>query len=348
MLTESELKKELNSGKIRSLYMVFGEEKMLVRLTAELILKKVSDGELSEFNYHVFDADADIYDINVAASMISFLSDRNILRINDMNIDKMKAADFKALMSVVEDVPQSTVILFCMPTLELTSKTAGAQSKKLISYIEKNGCCVELLPRSAMQTERQVVSWAKAGGCEIRGETADYLIRSVSNNLSVLNNELKKLCAYADGQEITKEMIDALCPKNIEAKVYDLFDQVIAGDADKSMTTLRALFFQRIEPIAVCSVIASAYVDAYRLRAGTSGGMKPKEIVKAFSMRKPEWAVNKLLRQTKNVTTLAIEKSIDEITEVSIRLISVSVNAQTEAEKLICRLCVLSQERYDG
>ena len=101
MLNETELKKALNAGQVKNLYMVFGEEKMLVKMSSELILKKIGKGELSEFNYHVFDSTADIYDINVACSMISFLSEINVVRINDMNIDQLKAADFKALMSVV-------------------------------------------------------------------------------------------------------------------------------------------------------------------------------------------------------------------------------------------------------
>lgn len=347
MLTETELKKQLSAGQLKNLYMVFGEEKMLVKLTAEQILKKIGKGELSEFNYHVFDSAADIYDINVACSMISFLSEINVVRVNDMNIDKLKAADFKALMSIAENLPDSTTLIFAMPTLEMTSKSAGAQAKKLIQYIDKHGCCVELSKRSQMQTERQVLSWAKAGGCEMRGETADYLIRYVGNNLTVLNNELKKLCAYADGEEITAEMIDELCPKNIEAKIYDLFDFIIAGNTDKSMKNLRTLFDQRTDAVYICTVIAGAYVDAYRLRVGTQSGMKPQETMKAFSMKKPEWAVNKILRQTKNTTVSALRRSIDEITETSVRLISVNLNPQAEVEKLVVRLCLLSQDHSD-
>ncbi len=347
MLTESQIKKDLSAGKFSQLYLIFGEEKMLVKILSEQVIKKLGGGELSEFNYHTFDMDADIYDINVAVNMISFLSDKNIVLVKDLNIDKLKAADFKALMQVVENIPEGTHLIFSMPTLELSSKSAGAQSKKLIAFIDKHGSCAELTKRSQMQTERTVISWAKAGGCTIRGEVADYLIRCVGNDLNILNNELKKLCAYADGREITVEMIDELCPKTAEAKIYDLFDYVIAGNADKSMVTLHTLFLSRIDPVYICTVIAAAYVDAYRLRAGTQSGLKAAETAKEFSMRKPEWALNKLIRQTRNVTTIALSRSIDEITETSQKLITTSVNAHIAVEKLICKLCVISQDKSD-
>ena len=80
MYTESELKKHLNSGYFNNIYLCFGEEKMLVKRSVELIEKKISGGELNEFNYHAFGSDADISDISVCADIIPFMSDSNILR----------------------------------------------------------------------------------------------------------------------------------------------------------------------------------------------------------------------------------------------------------------------------
>ena len=114
------------------------------------------------------------------------------------------------------------------------------------------------------------------------------------------------------------------------------------------MNNLRTLFDQRTDAVYICTVIAGAYTDAYRLRVGTQSGMKPAEAMKAFLMKKPEWAVNKILRQTKNVTSSALRRSIDEITEASVRLISVNLNPQAEIERLVVKLCLLSQDKSDA
>ena len=127
MYTESELKKHLNSGHFKSLYLCFGEEKMLVKRSAELIAKKISGGELNEFNYHTFDNDSDIADISITADIIPFMSEYNILRISDMDVDKLKKSDFDALITIIKNLPASTVMIFAMPTLETTSKTAKAR-----------------------------------------------------------------------------------------------------------------------------------------------------------------------------------------------------------------------------
>ena len=65
MLNESELKKHLSSGRFKSVYLIFGEEKMLVKRAVEQIEKKLTGGEINDFNYHVFGNDADISEISI-------------------------------------------------------------------------------------------------------------------------------------------------------------------------------------------------------------------------------------------------------------------------------------------
>ena len=222
MVNESQLKKQLSSGQISNLYLCFGEEKMLVKRCAQLIESKISGGDLNEFNYHVFDNDADLGDIAVCADMIPFMSEWNILRINDMDIDKLSKADFDALMKIIKSASGQTVIIIATPTLEITSKTAKKQFKQVINHIDKNGVCIELTHRTGLMLERDLCKWAKAGGCSMSELTAHALIQYAGEDLNRLNAEMKKLTAYADGGEITSEMIELLVSKTAEASVYDL------------------------------------------------------------------------------------------------------------------------------
>ena len=90
MFNESELKKHLNGGRFKTVYLVFGEEKMLVRRCTELILKKISGGDLNDFNYHEFGENAEISEISVSADIVPFMSERNIVKLTDLNADKLQ------------------------------------------------------------------------------------------------------------------------------------------------------------------------------------------------------------------------------------------------------------------
>ena len=348
MYTESELKKHLNSGRFSGVYLLFGEEKMLVKRSTELVEKKLSSDGLSEFNYHVFDNAEDISGISVSAYMIPFMGGRNIVKLVDFNIDKMPSEDFKALMKIIEKLPESTSFIITMPTLEFDSKTAKAQMKKLIAYAEKNGVCLELKHRAGLALERDMCKWAKAGGCTMTELTAHKLIMFVGEDLNRLNNEMKKLTAYADGGEITPDMIEALVHKNTEASIYDLFGHIISGSADKVMEAVSVLFYEQTAAMTICSVLSNAYLDAYRVRIGSESGQSAQNIAEDFGYKNRAWVLDKIKRQINRVPTAALRRSIDELTEVQLRLVTETVDERIEVEKLVCKLMLTAEDRSDG
>ena len=347
MFTESELKKHLNSGSFRSLYLCFGEEKMLVKRCTSLIEQKVSGGDLGEFNYHTFDNDSDLSDISVSADIIPFMSERNIVRISDMDVDKLKKSDFDDLMTIVKNLPDSTVMIFSMPTLDVTSKTAKAQFKKLMTYVDKNGVCIELGHRTGLVLERDLCKWAKAGGCSMSELTAHRLIQYAGEDLNRLNCEMKKLTAYADGAEITPEMIDLLVAKSSEASVYDLFGMIVAGDTDKAIAAVSVLFYQQVSGVYICTVLSGAYLDAYRVRVGSEAGMPSNEIAEDFSYKGRAWVLGKIQKQIRRVTTAALRRSLDELLEVQTRLVTETADERIEIERLVCKLVLIAEDRSD-
>ena len=347
MYSESELKKHLSSGKPSRIYLVFGEEKMLVKRSVGLIEKKLMPNGPDDFGYHVFTDEADISGISVSADIVPFMSERNILRLNDFNIDKMPAEDFKALMKILERMPDSTTVIIAMPTVEAAAKTAKSQLKKLIAFADKNGVCMELSHRTGLVLERDLCKWAKAGGCTMTELTAHKLIQFVGEDLNQLNNELKKLTAYADGREITPDMIELLVHKTTEASVYDLFGYIISGDIDRVMSAVATLFYEQVNGVTICTVLANAYIDAYRSRVGAESGRSGAQVGADFAYRNRAWVLDKVRRQIGRVTTRALRLSIDELMDVQSRLISQAVDERLEIERLACRLALIAEDRSD-
>lgn len=347
MYNESELKKHLSSGQFKNIYLVFGEEKMLVRNSVALIEKKLTGGDVNDFNYHVFGDGADISEISVSADIIPFMGGSNIVKLADMDIDKLKADDYDALMKILKNLPDSTVVIIAMPTLEVTSKTAKSQFKKLITYADKNGVCIELTYRTGLALERDLCKWANAGGCSMSELTAHKLIGFVGEDLNLLNSEMKKLTAYADGGEITPEMIDLLVTKSAEASIYDLFGFIVAGNTDKTMSAISALYYEGVNGMTICSVLSNAYLDAYRARVGTESGRKAAEVAADFGYGKREWVLSKTLKQIRSVTTQSLRRSLDAILDTQTRLVTEPVDDRTEVEKLVCRLVMIAGDRSD-
>ncbi len=346
ILKEPDLKKHLSSKQFSNLYFIDGEEKMLVGMYTDNLIKKLMGETPPEFNYHVFDSECDITDVSVACDVMPFMCDKNCVKLVDFDLDNMSADDIDTLSKIVNNIPDTTVLVFSMNTVAPPQKTSK-KYKKIRDAVEKNGIVAELSRRSALSLEKTLCKWANDCGSKISPVTASKLINTCSNDLNVLHSEIEKLSAYAGEEEITPQMIELLVAKNLQAKIYDLFDFVIAQNFDKAMQTIDVLFYQREEPVSIVIALGNAYVDMYRARIALESGINLKVMADELFYKNRAWVLEKMAKQSRRISTVALRKSIDAILELNERLVSVSVNPRTEIEKLISRLVLISRGEND-
>ena len=75
--------------------------------------------------------------------------------------------------------------------------------------------------------------------------TAKYLVESCGTSMQELINELRKLIEYkGTGGNITKEDIDKLCIKQIQAVIFDLTDNLGKKETRKSVRSLSRITCQ--------------------------------------------------------------------------------------------------------
>ncbi len=347
VLKETDFKKHISSKQFSNLYYIDGEEKMLVSMYTDALVKKLMGDEPPQFNYHVFDSECDVTDISVACDVMPFMCDKNCVKIVDLDADSLSTEDLDALVDILKNIPDTSVVILTMTTLVPPSKVSKKQ-KKLKDIFEKNGIVADMSKRSQMSLERTVCKWAKECGSSISELTASKLINICSGDLRVLHNEIEKLSAFALDSEITEQMIDMLVAKNLQAKIYDLFDYVIAQDFDKAMKTIDVLFYQREESIAIVIALGSAYVDMYRARIATENAIPMKIFADELSYKNRAWVLDKMARQSKRISTVALRKSIDAILDLNEKLVSVTVNQRVEIEKLISRLILIARGDSDA
>lgn len=342
ILKESDFKKHISSKQYSNLYFIDGEEKMLVTTYTDILVKKLMGENPPEFNYHVFDNDSDISDVCVACDVVPFMSDKNCVRITDFDLENLSVTDVDAIAEIAKNLPDTTVLILSMPTLAPPQK-ATKKYKKIRDIFEKNGVVADLQKRSELSLEKTVCKWANECGSKISPILASKLIGICTNDLRVLRSEVEKLSAFAGEQEITDEMIELLVAKNLQAKIYDLFDYVIALNFDKAMQTIDVLFYQREEPVSIVIALSTAYVDTYRARVALESGVPVKIMADELSYKNRAWVLDKMSKQSRRISTVALRKSINELLDLNERLVSVTVNPRVEIEKLISKLIMIAR-----
>jgi DNA polymerase III delta subunit len=91
-------------------------------------------------------------------------------------------------------------------------------------------------------------------GAQLQPAVADYLIAAILPpisgsrfaepvaDLNRLDNELRKLTAYADGQAITKEMVDSLVARNTDVETWDIVNALADRNMKKAFVALEQFF----------------------------------------------------------------------------------------------------------
>jgi DNA polymerase-3 subunit delta len=109
----------------------------------------------------------------------------------------------------------------------------------------------EMFSASASVTEcnpldkRGVVGWvkdvAKEKGVTLGGGVAERLADLAGHDLWALDNELAKLAAFAAGETVDLAAVNGLVVAAQDAKIWDLTDAVVAGNARRAASALQRL-----------------------------------------------------------------------------------------------------------
>ncbi len=344
-VSRKELKKKISNNEFDNLYLLYGDEKMYVKIDTDLLVTKLMGKEPPEFNYHNFTEDYTIDDIAIAVQIIPFLSQYNCVKISDLDVNSLKKAEFEQLMAVLENSPESTVVIIALPTLSVDNKKPGENFKKLLAYVKKNGAVCNMAQETDISLARQIVKWADSRGVKIEQADAYKLQEYVGFDLNTIKNELDKLCNYVgEGEIITSQHIEMLTAKRLEASIFHLSDAIVECNSTKAFEIIDALIYQKLEPLRIVNQLAISYTDFYRVRVADECDIPLSEIAAMFGYGKREFVLKKIQMQIKNINTNCLRDSLNEITEVSEKFHSQSVNSRVLLETLAAKLIILAKK----
>lgn len=343
VINEQDFKKEISAGNFSRLYLIYGEEKYLVKKYTEYLCSKLMGKKSSGFDSDILPSDTNLQTIADAAEQLPLMSEKRCVCVNDFDFEALSESDLKALTAFCSDLPESTVLIFSQPTLSLDGKKA-TKTKKFSSSAEKLGRVLRCEKKGEIALERYVISWAKKLGCEISDINASKLISSCGTDMNTLENETQKLCAYVGSGVINEESIKAVAVKNTEARIFTLSDSIIRRDYTSAYKQLDLLFYQREKPEFILGVLSSTFVDIYRVRTAIESGEKSSVLKDIFPYKGKEFKLRNAERDMKQYSSKAISKILDAIAYADIRLKSNVGNQRTVLEVLIAKILLIVKE----
>ena len=337
VIYEDALKVQIKSGVLSPVYIILGEDDFLKRMYVDKITALVADKD-DIFNYSRFGADCNLQDVYDFLEQLPVMSDKKCAVLCDYDIEHCGANDFEKLLSLVTNPTDDAVFVIWFDSLFPDPKKS-ARLKKLISKAEKGGGCAVLLNhRRVPELVKMLTDGAQKRGCTFEPAAAKYLVETAGEDISTLQNELNKLCFYLPGGTITRQDVDLVSVKTVEASVYNLSKHIFSRNAGEALKTLDELFFMRLEPMIILYTVSSAYVDLYRVFVCRKKGMKNPEIAAEFGYKGREFVIDRAAQNLSKFDFKKLSLSFEALLSADKQLKSFGADPRTVLEQLTVRL----------
>lgn len=336
-LNEQGFKTQIKNGEFSNVYLLYGEENYLKEYYVEKLKKKFVDPAYADFNFHSHEGkDAKIDDIIMDAQMFPMMSEYSFVLVHDYPLDKNKS-DMDKLNEFFKDVPETSIVVFWFDSIEVDTKK-NSKWNSIINAFAKAGEAVELQKRTEAELVKLLVSSAKKRNCTVDSSKAKYMISVVGSDIQTLFNELEKICAFVQSGEITREHIDKLAVKSLQARVFDLSKCILNGNADAAYGILFSLFSQKEEPLGILSVISSCYIDMYRVKCAKEAGKTESDVANYYAYKGREWLLRNAAKDSYRVSVSSLREAIDVLAEADELMKSTAVDKNLLLEETVAKL----------
>ncbi len=183
---------------------------------------------------------------------------------------------------------------------------------------------------------------AAAKGVDLSGRAIAALAQLVGTDLWTLDRELDKLAAYADGAPVDECVAGEVVSSAQEARVWDLTDAVVEGDASKALGALRRLLADGEPATRLAFMLVSQYRQIALVKDMRERRARNDEIERVTGMK--SFRIDKLTR-------LASRYGWERIREVYARLLEADLSVkrglqddESSLQLLVHELCTLAPQ----
>ena len=335
------LKSAIKTKTPANLYIFHGEEMFLLNHYLEQVKKSVLDELTESFNFHRFTSETfDLRSFADAVENLPMMAERTMVQVDDVDFFKFGEDGREKMTDVLLDIPEYCTVVF---TYETVSFKPDKRYKKLWDAASA-GQIVEF----AKQSQRDLINWVQRHFAsqkkQIAPELCAYLIDITDGTMTSLFGEIKKITAYSGADHICKADIDAVTEPVLDAVVYQMTDQLGAGDYGGALQTLQKLLKMQEEPIAILGAIGGHFRRLSTARTLLDHGKNYTELKRLTDLRS-DYPAKKAMEAARRFSPAFCAKAAELILETD-RKMKTSFDDQKRLLELL--ILQLAREARNG
>ncbi|MGS2717251.1 DNA polymerase III subunit delta [Eionea flava] len=280
-------------GKLMPVYLVSGDETLLVQEACDAIRQAARQAGFTERERHHVDKQFEWQQLLTSANSLSLFNDKKIIELRIDN-GKPGAEGSKHICEYLAHPNEDNLLLVVTPKLD-----SGTQRSKWVKQIEKQGYWIPIWPISAAQLPRWLQQRLQQVGLRADSQAIELLATRIEGNLLAAHQEIEKLRLLSKDEWLSPELIANTVADSARYDVFGLVDKALLGDSRGAVRTLNGLKSEGTEPITILWALAREVRTLMNISGAIANGQNPSWAAKnagVWDKRQPlvQQALNRL------------------------------------------------------
>ena len=333
-MTQAELNRALDHGKIPNLLFLYGDETYLRDRVLDRIREILVPSESRDFNFNLYyGKETQAESILDTARTFPVFAAHRLVVVKDAQ--HLSAAQLDSLQPYLNDpVPETTLVF-------TADKIDGR--KKFFQEFKKKGELVEFKQLYDNQIPTFVKEHAREAGKTFTEEGMALFCRRVSTNLQEIDGELTKLYGYlGKGDLIDVAEVKAIVSDTRIESVFDLTNALGGKNIDEALRLLRRLHAEGIASLLILSMLTRHYRQLWKIRELLDQRVARNEIPRQVGVN--PYFVDGLIKQAGRFSSSQYRKIFELFLQADMSLKSSGADPEALMEELLLKIVAASRE----
>lgn len=291
------IEKRVKDGAISGTLFFFGTEEYLVQWAISSILDRYIDPGIRELNFSKIDGTALTLEMLISqCETLPMMAERRVVLVTDFAVlsgGKTKGfqeSDETELGTYLSSLPDTTILIF--------TASSADKRRKLYKSMDKAGGCFEFGPLDEKLLKgfiekrlRQAGKTAKSSVIHRWIEMTGYYDKETDYTLYNLENDIRKVVAFCDHEEVLWEEIAQISAGNAETYVFSMIDALSENRKGEAFRILHNLLRSGESEYKLIALICSQIEVLFVTKELTTEGkplaqMKNEVSIHEFRLRR--------------------------------------------------------------
>ncbi len=328
--------RKLNQQGPQRLYFIWGPEDYLSDQFVGEIRKICVPEGIADFSYHKFsDRDYSARAMADAIDSVPFLTERTMVEVRGLDLNKLLEDEVEELADAIKDIPDYCTVVFVEP-----SEFEPDKRKKIYKKLLKDGCEMYVDAQSADALVNWVGRRFSAAGKRIELNAIQRLIFVSGNLMNMLIPEIEKIAAYAKGNIVTVDDVDAVAHHIPEAVVFEMVDCLGNGQTGKAMFYLDELLGNKdCDENYVIAILGLQMRKVYAAKMAIECGGGKEYLMKKIGIPYESYA-NNYMNAARRYTVKQLKRAVELCAETDYKMKSAGVSEKELIKECVMRIAV--------